>query len=85
MKIFPKLEVDDVLTDGYCDWFCEDCAGLRFVRNYPDEPDYSECTICDNNISNSKCLKRSAYERICAAVDDINQAIGETGCFSHDD
>ena len=84
MKDFYSLE--DLFCDGdFCDKFCEDCAGLRFVRNYPNEPDYSECTICDNDISNPKCLKRSAYERICAAVDDINQAIGETGCFSHDD
>ena len=71
---------DYIISDG----FCENCAGLKYVRNYLDESGYDECMVCSGDISNPKCLKRSAYERICAAVDEINQAIGEQGSFSHD-
>ena len=63
-----------------CSGFCENCVGLTRMRNYPDV-----CTICDNDISDPKCLKRSAYERIYGAIDVINAAIREEGRFPHDD
>ena len=82
MKDFRNIE--ELMCDSdFCEEFCEGCAGLRLVRNYPDEPDYYECRICGGDISDPSCLKRSAYERICAAVDDINQAIGEIGSFPY--
>ena len=74
MKDFYSLE--DLFCNGdFCDKFCEDCAGLRHVRNYPNEPDYDECTICGGDISDSNCLKASYCEDIDQAFHELEGAI----------
>ena len=74
MKDFYSLE--NLFCDGdFCDKFCEDCAGLRHVRNYPNEPDYDECTICGGDISDSRCLKSSYCDDIEQSFRDLEVAI----------
>ena len=76
MKNFYSLE--DLFCDGdFCDKFCEDCAGLRHVRNYPNEPDYDECTICGGDISDSSCLKSNDYDNIRLAFENLEDCIRE--------
>lgn len=82
MKSFYTLE-DLICDEDFCEEFCEGCAGLRLVRNYPDEPDYYECRICGGDISDSSCLKASYYDDIKLAFEyletAINEALSHTG------
>ena len=74
MKDFYSLE--DLFCDGdFCDKFCEDCAGLRHVRNYPNEPDYDECTICGGDMTDPRCLKSSYCDDIEQSFRDLEVAI----------
>ena len=76
MKDFRNIE--ELMCDSdFCDMFCEDCAGLRSVRNWPNEPDYDECTICGGDISDSNCLKASYYKDIERSFNDLEESIHE--------
>ena len=76
MKDFRNVE--ELMCDSdFCEEFCEGCAGLRLVRNYPNEPDYSECMICGGDISDSSCLKSNDYDNIRLAFENLEDCIRE--------
>lgn len=76
MKNYVSIE-ELLCNEDFFEEFCDGCAGLRLVHNYPDEPDYYECKICGGDISDPDCLKSNYYENIEQAFNDLEETIHE--------
>ncbi len=80
------LEVHEALSSECYNLFCTDCEGMKPIpKKHHDERQHYKCIVCGCDVSSPKCLKAKEYKRICAAVGEINQAIGERGCFPYED